>query len=125
MLYGPALRTVIAGPDAAYEGNGAAPFLGVIALLASHGASFKLNYLDRREFDKVSSLEQMFVSYLRVVPVQIAIVIAAIAARSWGESALALSGLAVAKLITDLLAHFRNHNTIAKRPIAPPDAGSA
>lgn len=125
VLYGAALRTVIAGPGAAYEGSGAALFLGVIALLASHGVSFKLNYLDRREFDKVSSLEQMFVPYLRAVPVQVAIVIGAIAARSWGESALALAGLAAVKIVVDLLAHFKNHNALAKRPISPPDAGPA
>ena len=114
VLYGAALRLVIAGPDAALEGSRIALAIAAVALMASHAASFKLNYLDRGEFSKATSLGQMFVPYERAVPVQVAVVIAAVVARGFEGSALSLTVLAAVKLGADLLMHVVHHKGLAR-----------
>ena len=117
VLYGIALRMIIAGPDAVLEGSGIALAIAAVTLPASHGVSFWLNYIKGHEFAKMSSLEQMFVPYQRLLPVQIVTVIGATVVRGMGEPALGLAALVCIKLGTDLLVHLRHHGGLA---IAPP-----
>lgn len=124
VLYGAALRRVIAGPDATLEGSRIALAIAVVAFAASHAASFKLNFLDRREFSKTTSLAQMFLPYERAVPVHVAIVIAAVAARGFEGSALSLTLLAAVKLGADLTMHLLHHNALANDLPLPPREAS-
>ena len=120
VLYGAALQLIIAGPDAVLEGSRIALAIAAAALLASHGLSFRLNYVEGREFEKISSLEQMFVPYQRVLPVHIAILIGATVVRALDQPALALAGLAIVKLGADLLVHLRRHSALTKAQESPP-----
>ena len=120
VLYGAALQLIFAGPDAVLEGNRIALAVVAAALLASHGFSFRLNYVNGHEFAKVSSLEQMFVPYQRVLPVHIAIVVGATVVRALDQPALALAGLAIVKLGADLLMHLRHHNALTEAQAPPP-----
>ena len=124
VLYGVALQMIIAGPDAVLEGNRIALAIAVMALLASHGLSFGLNYVHGQEFAKMSSLEQMFVPYRRLLPVQIATVIGATVVRGLGEPALGLAALVCIKLGTDLLVHLRHHNALTRDRSSPPQETS-
>ena len=117
VLYGVALQMIIAGPGAALEGSRIALAIAAAALFASHGLSFWLNYMKEHEFEHLSSLELMFVPYQRLLPVQIAIVVAATLMRGLGEPALGLAALVCIKLAADLLVHLRHHSALA---IAPP-----
>ncbi len=124
VLYGVALRRVIAGPDAALEGSRIALAIAAVALVASHAASFKLNFLERGEFSKTTSLGQMFVPYERAVPVHVAVVIAAVVARGFEGSVLSLTMLAAVKLGADLLMHVLHHNALANDLSSPPREAS-
>lgn len=119
VLYGVALQLVIAGPDAALEGSRIALAIAALALLASHIASFRLNYIEGREFAKVSSLEQMFIPYRRAVPVHIAIVTVAIIVRELGGPVLGLAALVCIKLASDLLVHSRHHSGLEMSRTSP------
>jgi len=109
VIYGATLGRFIAGPEADLGGSLIGLLIASTALLASHIYSYRVNYIGVAEYQKVSSLEQMFVPYRRAVPVQIAIVIGAIAAREMGESVPALAALVCVKLIVDLAVHLRHH----------------
>lgn len=99
----------------------AAPGAGwlLLALLASHGASFVLLYLRGGERDRTTAEAEMARPYGRVVAMHLTVMAGGAAMIFLGAPAVALAGLAAAKTALDLRAHFRAHAP------APPPAPTA
>jgi len=77
------------------------------ALFLSHGASFFLNYLGKREYLTTSPIRQMFAPYGRVVVLHLTILIGAFAVAILGAPIGALVVLVVLKTAFDLRLHLR------------------
>ena len=115
VLYGTLLRLWVAGPDTRLSG-GPTVLLALLIFGVSHGISFKLNYIDRKESSRITSLLQMAEPYKRVIPVQFALVAGAFLVREASESAFSLALLALVKLAVDLATHIYLHRAPAGHP---------
>jgi hypothetical protein len=96
---------------------------GGLALLASHLASFFLNYIGRREYLTRSVAVQMFAPYPRVVVLHLTILFGAFVTVLIGQPIGALVVLVVLKTLIDLRLHLREHNG-RTRPTRIEDAGA-
>ena len=99
-------------------GSCASPFGDVVwsnvwlaagALFLSHGASFFLNYLGKREYLTASAAKQMFAPYGRVVMLHLTIIFGAFLIAFLGAPIGALLVLVVVKTVLDLSLHLREH----------------
>ena len=88
---------------------------GALGLAISHGASFVVNYLGRREYLRVSPGRQMFAPYGRLVILHLAIILGAFVSLTIGSPIGALIVLVILKTIVDLTLHLREHGI----PIGP------
>jgi len=88
---------------------------GALGLAISHGASFVVNYLGRREYLHVSAGRQMFAPYGRLVILHMAIILGAFVSLTIGSPIGALIVLVILKTIVDLTLHLREHGI----PIGP------
>jgi len=88
---------------------------GALGLAISHGASFVVNYLGRREYLRVSPGRQMFAPYGRLVILHLAIILGAFISITIGSPIGALIVLVILKTIVDLTLHLREHGV----PIGP------
>ena len=88
---------------------------GAIGLAISHGASFVVNFLGRKEYLRVSPGRQMFAPYGRLVILHLAIILGAFLSITIGSPIGALIVLVVLKTIVDLTLHLREHGV----PIGP------
>jgi hypothetical protein len=88
---------------------------GALGLAISHGASFVVNYLGRREYLRVSPGRQMFAPYGRLVILHLAILLGAFVSLVIGSPVGALVVLVILKTIVDLTLHLREHGV----PIGP------
>jgi len=86
--------------------------LGIAALMVSHGVSFKLNYLDHREYEKVSILQQMFAPYKRIVIMHITIILGGMLVSLFGAPVLALIFMVLVKIAIDVYAHRMEHTKL-------------
>ena len=100
------------------EGVCAAPFgevvwsnvaIAAVALFLSHGASFFLNYIGKREYLTTSPMRQMFAPYSRVVMLHLTILFGAFIIAILGAPIGALIVLVVLKTAFDLRLHLRQH----------------
>ena len=94
------------------------------ALFLSHGASFFLNYLGKREYLTTSPIRQMFAPYGRVVVLHLTILIGAFAVAILGAPIGALVVLVVLKTAFDLRLHLRQHapNPVVAEGVTPASA---
>jgi Family of unknown function (DUF6498) len=83
--------------------------IAAAALFISHGASFFLNYLGKREYMRTSAAKQMFAPYSRVVMLHLAIILGAFLIAFLGAPIGALLVLVVLKTAFDLGLHLREH----------------
>ena len=88
---------------------------GALGLAISHGASFVMNYLGRREYLRVSPGRQMFAPYGRLVILHLAIILGAFVSLVIGSPVGALVVLVILKTVVDLALHLREHGV----PIGP------
>ena len=98
--------------------------IAAVALFLSHGASFLLNYVGRREYLTTSPLRQMYAPYGRVVVLHMTIIFGAIFAAFLGAPIVALIVLIVLKTALDLRLHLREHReapATAERPLQTAD----
>jgi len=84
-------------------------WLAAGALFLSHGASFFLNYLGKREYLTASAAKQMFAPYSRVVMLHLTIIFGAFIIAFLGAPIGALLVLVVLKTAFDLGLHLREH----------------
>ncbi|HEX5823731.1 MAG TPA: DUF6498-containing protein [Candidatus Limnocylindrales bacterium] len=82
---------------------------GALGLAISHGASFVINFLGRREYLRISAGRQMFAPYGRLVILHMAILLGAFVSLTIGSPIGALIVLVVLKTIVDLTLHLREH----------------
>jgi hypothetical protein len=94
--------------------------LAAVALFISHGASFLLNYLGRREYLTTSPMRQMGAPYARVVVLHLTIIFGAFVVAFLGSPIGALIVLVTLKTAFDLGLHLREH-----RASGPPAATEA
>jgi len=84
--------------------------IAAVALFISHGASFFLNYVGRREYLTTSPARQMGAPYGRVVILHLTIIFGAMAVAFLGAPIAALVVLLVLKTAFDLRLHLREHH---------------
>jgi hypothetical protein len=84
--------------------------IAAVALFLSHGASFFLNYVGRREYLTTSPARQMGAPYGRVVILHLTIIFGAMAVAILGAPIAALVVLVVLKTAFDLRLHLREHD---------------
>lgn len=83
--------------------------------LASHGVSLKVNYMDKEEYKKVSTLMLMFVPYGRIVLTHTVLIFGALVALALGEPTAALVALVGLKTALDAVSHVAEHTAIARQ----------
>lgn len=83
--------------------------IAAMALFLSHGASFFLNYIGKREYLTTSAMRQMFAPYSRVVMLHLTIIFGAFITAILGAPIGALLILVVLKTAFDLRLHLREH----------------
>ncbi len=94
------------GPDLGAVG------LGAIGLAISHGVSFVVNFLGRREYLRTTIGRQMFAPYGRLVILHLTILFGAFLSLSIGSPVGAIVVLVVLKTILDLGFHLREHGRL-------------
>ena len=84
-----------------------------LALAISHGASFALNYIGRREYLTATPIGQMFAPYARVFVLHLTIILGALVSAGLGNPIGALVVLVVLKTAIDVALHLREHSGVA------------
>jgi len=94
----------------------------VLALVISHGLSFKDVFLGKGECLRVSWWRQKERPYLRLIVLHMTIILGAIAAALVGSPVGALVTMVAVKTAVDLWAHLKEHKTAQSRPPMTDDA---
>jgi len=81
----------------------------VAGFLSSHLVSYYFNYLGKREAEKMSPGEVMFLPYRRIVVLHLTIIFGGMTVAFLGNSALLVACLVILKTAGDLVLHFREH----------------
>ena len=97
-----------------------AVLLGGLALFASHGSSFVLNWLGSGERYTSNASAEMVAPYVRVVVLHLTILLGAFAVAFLGAPIWALVVMVVAKTTIDLSAHLAERKRAAGRMAAAP-----
>ncbi|MEO8228798.1 MAG: DUF6498-containing protein [Chloroflexota bacterium] len=92
--------------------------LAIVALIVSHGLSYRLNYIGRGEYLQTSAAKQMFAPYGRLVVLHITIIVGALAIGLTGAPAAAIVVLIVLKTVLDLGLHFAERRRAEPSPAA-------
>jgi hypothetical protein len=109
VLFGlPAFAGTAAGVDAS------AALLGGVAMLASHGGSFLVNFVGREEYRDVSAATQMSAPYRRVFVLHLTIVGGAFLVVSLGSPVVLVGLLVALKTGFDVVAHLREHRRVER-----------
>lgn len=86
-------------------------FVGAVLLVASHGYSFFVNYLRKKEYLKVNAIRLMIQPYGRIFIMHIAIMLMAFFIMGSGEEKkLMIIPFVLVKTLIDLRLHLRQHN---------------
>lgn len=88
---------------------------GAAALLISHGASFFMNFLGRREYLSVSPQSQMLQPYPRMVVLHLTIIGGGFVVQQLGQPVVLVALLVVFKTAFDLILHLREHARFRER----------
>ena len=88
--------------------------LGLLALLLSHGVSYRRNFIDRGEYKRVSFATLFWQPYGRVVIMHMTILLGGAWAQSKGSPIYALLVLITLKTMIDLAAHWIEHGKFQK-----------
>ena len=89
---------------------------GVAALAVSHGVSFWMNYIGRREYRSISPAEVMVQPYGRLVILHLTIILGAFISIRLGSPIGSLIVLVVGKTALDLALHLREHRAQGAGP---------
>ena len=86
--------------------------VGISLLMVSHGLSFLVNYVGRKEYQRVSLSEQMVAPYRRIMVMHLAIILCAFLLNLLGTSQITLILLILLKVAIDACAHLREHRRL-------------
>jgi hypothetical protein len=104
------------GPDLGPPPSILSIALATLALAISHGLSYKLNYIGRGEYLRVSPASQVFAPYGRLVALHLTIIIGALAIGLTGAPVAAIVVLVLVKTVFDLGLHFAERRKADSRP---------
>jgi hypothetical protein len=107
--------TIFAGPDGPVVPNPLTLAFGVVALVASHAYSYRINFVGEREYERVGPVRLMVDPYRRVIVLHLTIIFGAFAVNFVGAPVGALIVMVVVKTAIDLYAHWREHETAQTR----------
>ncbi len=116
VMHGVLIINVLLPPSYPYEGSVILFALSALVFIASHGVSFKFNFWDRREYERVDSVTLMVLPYVRVLPAHIVLLAAILFVRNLDGPYMVLVAVAVLKTVIDALVHLYEHAWIARRP---------
>lgn len=123
VFYGAILSNLLFPEAARSLSAGFLFYLCLFLFMVSHALSFALNHIKRREYTKISALEQMFIPYRRLWMVHAVVVISLFIALRTGANPLAVSGVLALKTAVDLVVHVMGHGLMAQqRPSGPVSA---
>jgi hypothetical protein len=86
--------------------------VGISLLIISHGLSFLVNYVGRKEYQRVSLSEQMVAPYRRIMVMHLAIILCAFLLNLLGTNQITLIILILLKVAIDAYAHWREHRRL-------------
>ncbi len=84
-------------------------WLTAVALLVSHGFSYKENFIHRQEYLRLTIRDQMHKPYSRIMIMHVTLIIGGFLVLALDSRLLALLLLIALKVIVDLKAHIREH----------------
>jgi len=84
-------------------------WIAVVALLISHGFSFKQNFIDKQEYLRLTIRDQMHKPYSRTMIMHVTLIIGGFLVLALDSRILALMLLIALKVIVDLKSHVREH----------------
>ena len=114
VMYGVFIALVLFPSSGGPSGSGILAAVAVVAFIGSHLVSFKWNYLDKGEFQQVSSLVQMAMPYARLLPSHF-VWVAGVFAVGWtGLGAAGLYLLVIVKVSVDVAAHLAEHLAVRR-----------
>lgn len=99
-------------PDAAAGISSSGLASAAVALAASHALSYRVNYLGREEYRRVSPGGQMMSVYGRVVVLHLTILLGGAAISYLGHPAAAMAVMVIVKTVIDLGLHLREHAAV-------------
>ncbi|QOC23179.1 hypothetical protein IC757_03205 [Wenzhouxiangella sp. AB-CW3] len=92
-------------------GTGMSLWIPFLALLISHGASYVMNFIGKREYRGMDGEEVMMAPYKRVVILHVTILVGGFLVSALGQPAIALALLVGLKIFIDVVAHAREHRS--------------
>ena len=95
-------------------------FISLAALFASHGYSYKANFIGKQEFTRISPERQMTQPYRRIVVMHLAIVFGAIFLFMLRSPLALLITMIIAKILLDIYYHLKEHNALSPKWLTPP-----
>ncbi len=85
-------------------------FLSVLGLVASHGVSYFRNYIGKREFEKTTSIQEMFRPYGRIVLLHVCIIFGGAMTMLVGSPLVLVMLLMIGKTLLDAVTHSASHS---------------
>lgn len=93
--------------------------LALVGLAVYHALSFRLNYVDGREFERTGPVTQMIEPYKRVFVLHLTVVLGFFAIGAVGASVSALAVMVLTKTVLDFWGHWREHERASDREPGP------
>jgi hypothetical protein len=88
--------------------------LAAASFFASHGVSFLVNFLGKREWEGKTVPKQMMEPYRRIVVMHVTIIFGGFALMALNAGALLMAFLVILKTAIDVVAHRREHGGVAR-----------
>jgi hypothetical protein len=89
----------------------------MIGLFASHGVSYVVNFIGRREYSTINLGDLVYGPYARIVVLHLTIILGAIAVTSLGQPVYAVIVLIGLKIVIDAIAHLKERKRLSA-PVA-------
>ena len=91
-------------------------FFGVVLLFAiQHAVSHRVNWIGRREFERLPATQTQMLPYIRVGGTFILSIVGGTVVSQLGSPSAAIAALAIVKLAVDAVSHVYVHRTLAPR----------
>lgn len=89
--------------------------MAIAALLISHGLSFAINFIGKKEYKKTDIGRQMFTPYARIVLIHLTILFGGGISLVFQTPVFALVILIVLKTLLDITVHAREHHFFTQK----------
>ena len=86
--------------------------IGLVSLGLSHGVSFLINFVGRREYARTTIPEQMVAPYKRIIIMHLTIIFGGFLVGLFGAPVFALVCLVLLKVAVDAASHLREHTKL-------------